>query len=507
MSRPRRSTRPATHPSNTHAGPPFKGGRHGQAESQSLHAAGRRRLRLTVVTVSILAVASGGVLAYRTLRPGAPAPPTLADLGPLAPEIADIVGQARESVVQDPRDGMRWGRFAMVCEANGLPGAARDAYVHAAALQPSEPKWPFHLAVVESRLGESDAAVRDMRRSIELNPAYAAAYWRLGLWLLDQNQTEGAERAFSRATEIDAADRAGWIGLARVYLQRDENERAAGLLERLVAANPGEGYALQLLGTAYRRLGRGDEAAAAAQVGARGEPQWSDPWTDEMASYRRGYAALLKDATAYIVAGRSREAIGILEQLRRDRPDDVVLMAHLGQVYVAAGRDSDAVPLLESVIAREPDRFEAHVDLATAYMHLGNLAKARQAVERAIAANGSYAPAYETLGLVQWRDGRGRDAIAAFERSVQIDPRNARALVWKAMVETNGGRAGDALASFERAAQIDPTSVDAWIGIANAQLNRRDLEAAAAALRNAQRLQPDRPAVKATADRLKVSQA
>ena len=462
---------------------------------------------MLVIAAAIAALVSGTALAFRAFRGSAAALPALTDLGPLAPEIADIVRQARESVAQDPRDGTRWGRFAMVCEANGLAGAARDAYANAAARQPAEPRWPYHLAVVESRLGRPDDAIRDMRRAIDLNPAYAPAQWRLGLWLLDQNQTEGAERAFGRATEIDATDRAGWIGLARVYLQRDENQRAAGLLERLAAAAPGDGYTLQLLGTAYRRLGLAEQAASAAQVGAKGEAQWTDPWTDEMATFRRGYAALLKDATANIVAGRFREAIAILEQLRRDRPDDLVLMAHLGQVYVAAGRDDDGVALLEQVVARQPDRFEAHVDLATGYMHLGRLDAARSAVRKAVTLNGSYAPAYETLGLVQWRDGHTRDAVAAFDRSVELDPRNARALVWKAMVETNDGRSADALASFERATRVDPTSVDAWIGIANAQINRRDLAAAGAALRNAERLQPDRPAVKATADRLRALQA
>ena len=123
----------------------------------------------------------------------------------------------------------------------------------------------------------------------------------------------------------------------------DEHDRAAGLLERLASADPSDGYTLQLLGTAYRRLGRHDQAASALQVGAKGEPQWSDPWTNEMLAFRRGYAALLKDATAYIVAGQFPRRSRILEQLRRDRPDDLVLMAHLGQVYVAAGRDTEGV--------------------------------------------------------------------------------------------------------------------------------------------------------------------
>jgi cytochrome c-type biogenesis protein CcmH/NrfG len=70
------------------------------------------------------------------------------------------------------------------------------------------------------------------------------------------------------------------------------------------------------------------------------------------------------------------------------------------------------------------------------------------------------------------------------------------------MVQTNAGRGGDALAAFERAAQIDPTNADAWVGIANAQMNGHRLDAAADALHNAERLQPDRPVVKETAKRL-----
>ena len=447
-------------------------------------------------------VAGVSLAIFQMSRARPPRPPDLAALGSLAPEIEDIVRQARESVVQDPNDGLRWGRFGMVCEANGLPGSARDGYTAATAIQSSEAKWWFHLAAVEARLGKVDEAVRDMRRAAQLNPTYAPAYWRLGLWLLDQNQVEGAERAFGRATEIDPSDRAGWVGLARVYLQRNEAARAAGLLERLIASGAGEPYTLQLLGTAYRRLGRADEAASSLETGARGEAQWSDPWTDEMLAFRRGYAALLRDATSYIVAGQFPAAIRILEQLRREKPDDLVLMAHLGQVYVAAGREADGVPLLEHVIASEPDRFEAYVDLATGYMHQGDLAKARATAERAVSLNPSFAPAHETLGLILWRAGDSRAAIAAFDAAVQRDPRDVRAMVWQAMVYTNLDRTSDALAAFRRAARTDPTSVDAWIGIANGEMNRRDLDAAAEALKHAQRFQPDRPAVKKTAERL-----
>jgi tetratricopeptide (TPR) repeat protein len=454
----------------------------------------------------VVAIVAAGLLAVRA-RTRAPQPPKLESLGPLAPEIVDIVRQAIAAVEQQPDAGPRWGRLGMVCEANGLPAAARDAYTNATALEAAEAKWWFHRAAVEARLGDVNAAVGDMQRAIDRNPTYAPAFWRLGLWFLDQNRIGEAERAFTRSTEIDPADRAGWTGLARVYLQRTEDERAAGLLERMVAGGSADRYALQLLGTAYRRLGRIDQSASAAQVGATGEPQWSDPWTDEMLSFRRGRAALLKDASAYVSAGQFTQAIAILERLQREKPDDLVLMAHLGQVYVAAGQDADGVALLERVVARDPDRFEAHVDLATGYMHQGDLARARAAVERAISLDAAFAPARETMGLILWREGNARGAVKAFDEAVRLDPRNARALVWMGMVETNEGRTTDALAAFQRAADTDPTDVDAWIGIANAQMNRRDLEAAAEGLKNAQRLQPERPAVKATAERLRTLEA
>src|SRR5262249_61022190 len=95
-----------------------------------------------------------------------------------------------------------------------------------------------------------------------------------------------------------------------------------------------------------------------------------------MLGFRRGYAALLKAATAYIVAGDLPRAIEILEQLRREKPDDLVLIAHLGQVYVAAGREADGVPLPGRVLARQPERFEAHVAPAPRYPHRRPLARA-----------------------------------------------------------------------------------------------------------------------------------
>jgi len=76
---------------------------------------------LIAIGLAAVGCAAAAAVTIRTFRSSAPDPPALDSLGPLAPEIEDLVRQAREGVAQDPRDGSRWGRFGMVCEANGLP--------------------------------------------------------------------------------------------------------------------------------------------------------------------------------------------------------------------------------------------------------------------------------------------------------------------------------------------------------------------------------------------------
>jgi superkiller protein 3 len=462
----------------------------------------------SVSSRSISAIAAGALLLaaiawFFLVRAAGPALPRVERLGAVAPEVADAARQALDSLAQAPHDAQRWGRFGMICEANGLVAPARDAYAAATSIDASDAKWWYRLAVVEARAGRTDAGVQQMRRAIQVNPAYAPAHWRLGLWLLDRNDTDGAERAFTRAGEIEPGDMSSAVGLARVHLQRQQPQMAADVLERALAKNPGDRYAMQLLGTAYRRTGRVEEADFALAVGMTGEPAWPDPWTDEMRQFRRGFAVRLKDATQYFAAGQMPQAIALLQQLRQEKPDNIALLNHLGEAYVAAGRAGEGVAILEQVVARDPQRFEAYVNLASGYLNENDLVRARAAVDRAIAINPALGRAHETRGLILWRGGDERAALDALRAAVRSDPRDVRALIWAGMVAINLARPVDALESFARATRIDPTRVEAWVGVANAAMTLGHWDRAAAALQHATQLDPEAPAVKQTADRFR----
>src|SRR5687768_12897474 len=362
------------------------------------------RVVRTLLLLAALAVAAGGSW-WWTSRPHTPEPPRIEALGSMDPDVAALLRELRTAIESDPNDAAAWGRFAMACEANGFIGAARQAYEISVRLAPDDARWTYRLALVTSRLGQHDAALALVARTNELEPEYGPAWCRRGVWLLDRGDPGAAEAAFERALAIDAGDPWPTIGLARVHLERRDNGRAAEVLEQLLERHPGDRYALQLLGTAYRRIGRVDDASFALAVGARGEPTWRDPWSEEIGQYRRGFATMLKAATAEAMAGRFDRALPLLEQLRSRNPADISLANHTAEVLTAARRPADAIRLLTSMVEAGADNADTHLALASAYLASGEEVRAEAHADQALAEDASGARALEIKGMIAWRSG------------------------------------------------------------------------------------------------------
>jgi tetratricopeptide (TPR) repeat protein len=424
--------------------------------------------------------------------PDRPVPPRLADLGVMDPDVTAFIGQQIDRVNAAREDPGAWAQLGLACEANGLVGAATRAFETAVALDANNPRWWYRLALLRSRQGDP-AAMSALDRVVALQPGYGPAHWRLGLWLLDRSDARAAEAAFRRATEIDARDPGGWVGLALVHLSRREDYQAVAVLERLLQDTPGDRYALQLLGAAYRRVGRTDDAAFALAVGTRGEPVWRDPWSDEVGAYRRGFAAILKEATGLAMAGDFAGAIPRLEQLRTTRPDDLALLTQLGGVYGVAGRVADATALLESVLSRDPQNFDAHLNLAMAHVSARALDRAEVYADRALAIRPTSAKALETKGMILWRSGRPTQALPVLEAAVARDPRNAQTRVWIGLLLVDQQQARDALPHFEAALKTDPLLSDALVGMGRAQLQLGADAEAGLVLGRAEQIDPTNP--------------
>ncbi len=449
-----------------------------------------RRFRLLAIAALIASLAGAGAWAWRARGP---APPRLADLGGLDTDAATLLGDTIAAVDAGRRDPARWGRLGMAAEANGLAGVARDAYDRAAALAGTNARWWYHAARLRARLGADGAAIEAMRRASALDAAYAPARWRLGLWLLDRGDLDGAGAEFAEAARLDPSDAGGWTGLARVALARGDARAAAAVLERWLGSHAGDRYGLYLLGTAYRRLGRAEEAQFALATGAGSALAAADPWRDEVAAFQRGFAPMLKDATARALAGRFDEAIRLLERLLAQHPDDVPLRTHLAEVYIAAGRIADAQALVEGVLADHPDHVDARLALSDVLARRGDLPRALAAADRALALSPDLSRAHEGRGRILRGLGRAPEALEAFEAAGRADPRNLGARVAAGYLALALQQVPRAAVHFEGVVRLAPTTADAWIGLALVRLAGRAPDEARTMIARAEQLDPQHP--------------
>ncbi len=429
-------------------------------------------------------------------------PPDPRTYGDVDPAVASLLEELTAAVNAKRSDGARWGRLAMGLEANGLLVHAAESYQAAVNLDDRDPRWRYQLALLKARRGEIDAAMADMDRVIELAPGYAPARWRQGLWWLDRGDAAKAQAAFEAAVKAAPADPAGHIGLALVRLSNRDDAAAAAALETLLATHPGDRYALQLLGTAYRRLGRDQDALFALTVGSSGQPSWRDPWSDEIAQYRRGFAAMLKEATQLGLERKFDEAIARLDQLAKLRPDDRALRVYLGGMYAAAGRVDEAAATLDPILAADPSNFDATMHLASGYLFAGDLDQAAAYATRALALRPSNADAAKLRGMVHWQQGRTREAEALLSEAASADPRDPMPHLWMGMILGQQMRYVEARQRFETALSKNPLLGDALIGVADTFAATGAFSQAEVALKRAEQAEPNNPRLPAARDRI-----
>jgi tetratricopeptide (TPR) repeat protein len=157
----------------------------------------------------------------------------------------------------------------------------------------------------------------------------AALRWNdYGIGLLLQGDLRGAERAFTRVTEIDPSYADGFVNIARVRVQEGDPEGAQGMLSKAFALAPNLAKAHYFYGLTLKTQGRYDEA---------------------LESFRRAAAIYPRDRVV-------RNQIGRVHFLKREFPQ--------------------AVAELSKTLEIDPEDLEAHYNLMLAHQGLGDMEKA-----------------------------------------------------------------------------------------------------------------------------------
>ena len=112
------------------------------------------------------------------------------------------------------------------------------------------------------RLGDAAGAVAAYDRATELLPSHAEAWFRAGALVFTMGHREEAIGCFRRAAATGPKTGFGRLGAARALLAEDRDAEAETALRRLLALEPGNAMAQDLLGNLLADAGRFDEARA-----------------------------------------------------------------------------------------------------------------------------------------------------------------------------------------------------------------------------------------------------
>lgn len=196
------------------------------------------------------------------LRQGAPTDPRI--LYAAYRIYSDLAGEAMLDLsVAAPESGQMHQAMAHeLARERDIPGAIAN-FRKAVAIDPNLPGIHFELA--EALRASPDLKLRaeaeqEYKLAVAANGRDSKSLTKLGDIAVEKDNFNGAVTYYKRALKLAPGDADATLGLAHVYIEKDESASALPLLEPLVASDPTNVVAHFRLSTAYRKLKRPEEA-------------------------------------------------------------------------------------------------------------------------------------------------------------------------------------------------------------------------------------------------------
>ena len=395
-----------------------------------------------------------------------------------------------------PGDAEAHGMLALAYEVNGRKTEAVEAYANAAALDGSDPVWPFHRALCKNSLGDADGALSDLDEVVRRFPNLAAARFRRGVWRLGAGDLDGALEDFEFAVRAAPDDARMAVGLGSALVERGEYGRAIEVLSGALEDLPENGAAHFSRGRAYRAVGRLDEAERDMAIGMGAEIQFPGTRLDALRGrFATGLTALTSRGLDLLNAGQYKDAIAVFERARRAHPGDARLLNNLGTAYRLDGQAQRFLDMMLEAEKADPNFAPTYANLAVAHLGVRQPHKALSAARRAVLLAPNGAQEQFALGRSMLGVGDKTGAYFALVRAVELDPNLTIARAHLAEVCMATERYPEGREHLLVLIKQRPESLLHAINLGHVSLILGDREAAQLALDHARRIQPDHPRV------------
>ena len=158
-------------------------------------------------------------------------------------------------------------------------------------------------------------------------------------------------------------------------------------------------------------------------------------------------------------------AIGPLEQLVREDPNNSVFRSTLARAYKQSGAIDRALTLYREAVALAPSDADAWYNLATTLEDAGRAAEAKQVATEAERLDPNRPEVHNVLGVALIESGDPSGAEAEFRKALALDPRNARSYNNIGNIYRITNRLAEAGTAYRKALEITPSYAAALNGL------------------------------------------
>ena len=342
-----------------------------------------------------------------------------------------------------------FGKLGQIYHAYSLTSPARECYLNASLLAPTDFRWLYLLGKLEQQEGRFEEAIRRYQAARILRPDYVAVPVNLGNIFLELNRLDDAVENFKAALETDKNNPAAHYGLGQVALSRRSYSEAVNYFEQTLAEIPAANRVHYSLAMAYRGLGDANQVKAhLAQQGTVGV-RVPDPLVESLQDLIEGERLHLTRGKMAFEAQRYADAASEFRKAVAAKPDSVTARVNLGAALTKIGDLQGAVQQFEEALRIQPGNSNAHFNLA---ILLAGQNKHEQSIihlRAALNVDAKDPGARFLLAQELLKSEHLEEALGEFSRLVQADSNNEAALLEEVKLLYRKGQFKEALAAVE----------------------------------------------------------
>ncbi len=421
-------------------------------------------------------------------------PVVLTETHSIDAEVLELVAAKVAAVRASPADPGAHAALGLAYEANALWEPAEQSLANALKLDDPRRILIFHHAITMRECGQLEAGMAELQRAARELPGNPAVQQRLGQWLLEGGDSEGARAAFLLALKRVPDQPEFLTGLAGVELAHERWKEALALARRALKGAPDYRPALFACGRALQGLGRQEEAKPLLAAGVNASVTW---FPDELSREIQGYVlvtgALAAEGASANARGDYARAVEFYERLVQRKPEDPDMLSNLGANLIEIGRLERANEMLQKALTIAPQSFAVHLNLSQLYMQQGKLPQARDEGMRAVEIGGTVGRTHFQLAKVLGAQKDYEGAYRELKAAVAFDARDVRMFLALAQTAMNLGLTEEARGWCRRSLEFDANSVPGRGMQGILALSAGDIDEAQAALAVLQRVAPQDP--------------